>query len=90
MRVEKYIDLRYTLRYLGVGSIGSSSMFGDNESLDLISMSFTTKLYKRHNTLQFHRIKESVAAGICRLHYLLENLNPADARSNHWSYSDVW
>ena len=43
--VEKIIDFRSTLKYLGVGIIRSSYMFRDNESVVLSLMNFTTKLY---------------------------------------------
>ena len=51
--VEQIIDLRTTLRYLGVSIIGSSYTFGDNESVILSSMNFTTKLHKSYNALSF-------------------------------------
>ena len=47
--VEQIIDLRTTLRYLGVRIIGHSYMFGDNESVVNSSMKLTSKLHKRHN-----------------------------------------
>ena len=47
--VEQIIDIRTSLRYLGVRIIGSSYMFGDNESVVFSSMNFTTKLHKIHN-----------------------------------------
>ena len=86
----KFTDLRTTLSYLGVIIIGSSYMFGDNGSVVLSSVSFTTKLDKSHNVLSFHQVRESIAAGICRFHYLPGELNPVDILSKHWSYSDVW
>ena len=65
-------------------------MFGDNESVVLSSMNFTTKLHKKHNVLSFHQVREYIAAGICRFHYLPGELNPADVISKHWLYSDIW
>ena len=64
--VEKIIDLRTTLGYLGVKTIGSSYMFEHNESVVLSSIYFTTKLQKRHNALSLHRVRESITTGICR------------------------
>ena len=60
--VEQIIDLRTTLRYLGVRNIGHSYMFGDNESVVNSSMKLTSKLHKRHNALSYHRVRESIAA----------------------------
>ena len=62
--MEQIIDLRNTLRYLGVPIMGSSYMFGDNESVVNSSMKIDAKLHKRHNALSFHRVRESIAAGI--------------------------
>ena len=59
--MEQIIDLRTTLRYLGVRIIGSSYMFEDNESVVLSSMNFTTKLHRRHKSLLFHQFRESIA-----------------------------
>ena len=87
---RKIVDIRTTLRYLGVRIIGSSYMFGDNKSVVLISMNFTTKLHKRHNALSFHQVRESIAAGIFRFHYRPGKLNRANVLSKHWSHSDVW
>ena len=64
-------------------------MFEDNEYLILNSMNFHTKLYKRHNTLFFHRVTESIVAGVC-IFYLPGELNLADGISKHWSHSDIW
>lgn len=88
--VEQIIDIRTTLRYLGVPIIGPSQMFGDNESVVNSSSRIHTKLHKRHNALSFHRVRESIAADICRFHHLPSKFNPADIVSKHWSYNCVW
>ena len=44
--VEQVVDLRTTLRYVGARIIGSSYMFGDNESVVLSSMNFNTNYVK--------------------------------------------
>ena len=88
--VEQIIDLRNTLRYLGVPIMGSSYMFGDNESVVNSSMKIDAKLHKRHNALSFHRVRESIAAGVCNFFFLPGEFNPADILSKHWSYSCVW
>ena len=88
--VEQLIDIRTTLRYLGVPIIGPSHMFGDNESVVNSSENMYSKLHKRHNALSFHRVRESIAAGLCRFHHLPGKFNPADITSKHWSYTCVW
>ena len=88
--VDQIIDLRTTLRYLGVPVLDPSQMFGDNESVVNSSMKFHSKLHKRHNVLSFHRVRKSIAADICRFHHVRSEDNPADILSKHWSYNCVW
>ena len=54
--VEQIIDLRNTLRYLGVPICKKSYMFGDNESVVNSSSIPHAKLHKRHTALSFHCI----------------------------------
>ena len=65
-------------------------MFGDNESVVNSSSRIHTKLHKRHNALSFHRVRESIAADICRFHHLRSKFNPADIVNKYWSYNCVW
>ena len=88
--VEQIIDIRTTLRYLGVPIVGSSQMFGDNESVVNSSEHIHARLHKRHNALSFHRVRESIAASICRFHHIPGKINPADILSKHWGYNCVW
>ena len=68
--VEQIIDLRLTLRYLGVPIEGSSYLFGDNKSVVDSSTMPHGKLHKRHHALSFHKTREAVAAGIVRYHHV--------------------
>ena len=88
--VEQIIELRSTLRYLGVPIHNKSNMFGDNQSVVNSSMQVHAKLHKRHNMLSFHRVHESIAAGIVNFLYIPGQLNPADLLSKHWGYAQVW
>ena len=87
---DQAIDLRNTLRYLGVPVEEKSWMFGDNESVVGSSMRINAKLHKRHTMLSFHRIREAIAAGIIAFFHLPGSQNPADILSKHWGYSKVW
>src|SRR5687768_11416230 len=49
--VEQIVDLRNTLRYLGVPIQERSYMFGDNESVVNLSTTPHAKLHKRHTAL---------------------------------------
>jgi Reverse transcriptase (RNA-dependent DNA polymerase) len=88
--MEQIIDLRLSLRYLGVHVKGSTTMFGDNESVVNSSSLPHARLHKRHNALSFHRVREGIAAGIARFHHVPSNANPADILSKQWGYQQAW
>ncbi|CAJ1931198.1 unnamed protein product [Cylindrotheca closterium] len=88
--VEQIMDLRYTLRYLGVPIQGRSYMFGDNESVVNSSSRPDAKLHKRHDALSFHRVREAVASNKLSFIHMDGDKNPADILSKHWGYQQVW
>ena len=88
--VDQIIDLRYTLRFLGVPLEGKAHMFGDNESVVTSSTFPFSKLNKRHNILSYHRVREAIAAKFVDFHHISGKLNPADILSKHWANCDVW
>jgi hypothetical protein len=87
--VEQIIDLRTTLRYLGIPVQDKSYMFGDNKSMVDSSMQLHVKLHKRHTMLSFHRVREAIASGIVGFFYIPGDTNPADILSKHWGYSQI-
>jgi hypothetical protein len=88
--MEQIIDLRNTLRYLGVPIRGTSMMFGDNETvINTVSVPHA-RLQKRHVALIYHKVREAVAAGIMRFHHVRGKLNPADILSKQWDYTSIW
>ena len=87
---EQVIDLRMTLRYLGIEVKGPSYMFGDNENVVNTSSMPHGKLHKRHNALSYHRVREAIAAGIIKFNHVRGNTNPADILSKHWDMPSVW
>ena len=88
--VEQIIDLRQTLRYLGVPIREKSYMFGDNKSVVDSSTHVHSKLHKRHTILSFHRVCAAIASGMMAYHFIPGEKNPADVLSKHWGYSQVW
>ena len=88
--VEQIIDLRNTLRYLGVPLREKAFMFGDNQSVVNSSMEVHAKLHKRHTILSFHRVREAIASGIVRFHFIPGATNIADILSKHWVHAQVW
>ena len=88
--VDQVIDLRITLRYLGIPVREKSYMFGDNQSVVTNSTIPHSSLSKRHNALAYHRVREMIAAKILGYYWIDGKENPADVVSKHWSYPQVW
>jgi len=88
--VDQIIDLRTTLRYLGVPVNVKSYMFGDNQAVVTNSSVPHSSLNKRHNALSYHRVREMIAAKILGFYWIDGKRNPADIVSKHWSYPQVW
>jgi hypothetical protein len=84
------IDLRNTLRYLGVEVIGKSIMFGDNNSVIISSTIPHSNLKKRHNALSYHRVREAIAAKIIGFYKIDSKLNISDVLSKHCGYLQAW
>ena len=80
--MEQIIDLRMTLRYLGVPIKGRAYMFAYNESVITSSTLPHSRLTKRHNALSYHRVREAIVAKILNFAYIKGENNPADILSN--------
>ena len=65
---EQIIDLRHTLRYLGVPIKTKSYLFGDNRSVVTSSTLPHSTLGKRHNILAYHQGREAIASKIIAYH----------------------
>jgi hypothetical protein len=87
---EQIIDLRTTLRYLGVPIATRSFMFGDNKSVVTSSTIPHSVLNKRHNALSYHRVREAIAAKILAFVHIEGSKNPADILSKHYGHAQVW
>jgi hypothetical protein len=88
--VEQIIDLRLTLRYLGVPISGPSMMFGDNESVVNSAAIPHSKMHKRWVALSYHRVRWAVAASIVKIYFVAGKKNPADILSKHWDFPSVY
>ena len=88
--VDQIMDMRNTLRYLGVPVKGRSFLFGDNQAVVTNSVIPHSTLSKRHNALSYHRVREAIAAGVINFYWIDGKLNPADIVSKHWAYPQVW
>ena len=87
---EQVIDIQTTFRYLGVPIKGKSYMFGDNDSVIKSSTHVDAKLHKRHVTLSFHQVRESVAASIITLGHIKSKFNPLGILSKFWTHNSIW
>ena len=64
---EQIIDLRHTLRYLGVPIKTNSYLFRDNRSVVTSSTLPHSTLGKRHNILAYHQLWEAIASKILHI-----------------------
>ena len=87
---EQIIDLRTTLRYLGVPIRESSYLFGDNKTVVDSGSLPHAKLHKRHTMLSYHRVREAIASGMVKFYHIPGEINPADILSKHWGYQQIW
>ena len=87
---EQTIDMRTTLRYLGVPISGPTLMFGDNKTVVDSGSTPKARLHKWHVLLSFHRVREAMASRILRFIYIPGSINPADLLSKAWGYQQIW
>ena len=87
---DQIVDLRYSLRMLGVPILHQSFMFGDNKSVVTNSTLPHSTLAKRHHALNYHRVREAVASGFLRFHFVNGKENPADCLTKHNSHAVDW
>ena len=67
--VDQIIDIRTTLRYLGVPIRDKSYMFGDNKSVVTSSTIPNSTISKRHHLASYHRVREAIAAKFISFHW---------------------
>jgi hypothetical protein len=76
--VEMTEALRYKLRMFGIPIDGPSNVFCDNKSVVTNSTVPTSLLSKKHNSIAYHRVCESVAANVIRIAKVHTKENLAD------------
>jgi hypothetical protein len=74
--VDQIIDLRNSLRYMGVPIRYKSYLFGDNCSVVPSSVFPQSVIAKRHLLLSYHRVREAIAAGYIGYYWMDGNNNP--------------
>jgi hypothetical protein len=61
--IDMIEGLRYKLRMMGVPIDGATQVFGDNDAVIKSTTRPESTLKKKHNAINYHRIREAVAAG---------------------------
>ena len=84
---EQIVDIRQTLRYLGVPIKSKAYMFGDNKSVVTSSTVPHSLQSKRHNILSYHRVREAIAAKILVFRWYVSSQK---LPSKHWEVSKVF
>jgi hypothetical protein len=87
---EQVMDIRYTLRMMGIPLDGPSWMFGDNASVITSSTIPHSTLNKRHNALSYHRVREALAAKIIYLLHVDGKVNPSDILTKPLGWVNFW
>ena len=65
--IELIEALRYKLRMFGIPIDGATNIFCDNEAVTKNCSNPTSTLKKKHHLIAYHRNREAVAAGTCRI-----------------------
>lgn len=70
--------LRYKLRMMGVPILGETNCFCDNQSVVTNSIVPQSTLAKKHNSVAYHKVRESVAMGAVRIAHEKGKFNLSD------------
>ena len=65
--IEMIEGLRYKLRMMGVQIDGPCNLFCDNESVVKNTTRPESPIKKKHNSVAYHKARESIASKICRI-----------------------
>jgi hypothetical protein len=87
---EQIMDLRYTLRSMGVPIEKATWLLGDNKSVITSSTIPHSTLSKRHNALAYHRVRSAVAGGYLKFCHMDGKQNPADIMTKFLPYPSFW
>jgi hypothetical protein len=76
--VELVEGLRYKLRMMGIPIEGPASVYGGNEAVVKSKTAPESTLKKKHNAINYHRVREAVAGGTIRIAWEDTNTNLSD------------
>jgi hypothetical protein len=78
LAVEQLIALRYSIIMLGCNLEPSSLMLGDNMAVVLNTTIPSSAIKKKHQACNYHKIRESIAAGFIQFAHIRSETNMAD------------
>lgn len=84
---DKNIALRIKLRMFGVPILGPSNFFGDNEAVVKNTSLPESTLNKKHNAINYHVVRESVASNSMRVGKIDGKANKSDALTKLQPYN---
>ena len=87
---EHIVDLRITLRSMGVPIDGPSWLLGDNQSVVTSSTIPQSVMAKCHNALSFHRVRAAIATGMMQFCHVSGKENAADVMTEFLPYAVFW
>ena len=90
MATEQIMDIRQTLRYLGVPIGAKPFLFGDNRSVVTSATLPHSTLNKMQNILAFHRVREAIAGKPRAFYWIQSAYNLSDMLSKHWDHPTVY
>ena len=76
--IEQIIFLKYCLYMLGVNHEPTSVLVGDNMAVALNNTIPSSALKKKHQACNYHKVRESIAAGFIRYGHIKSEENVAD------------
>ena len=76
--VETLMSLRYFITMLGCQLEPSSLLLGDNMAVVLNTTIPSSALKKKHQACNYHKVRESIAAGFIRFAHIRSEENLAD------------
>jgi hypothetical protein len=87
---QKIIDLRYTLRRMGIPLDGPSWMFGNNRSVIKSSTIPHYTLNKNHKSLSYHCVPEYIAVKFLYLLHVSGKLSLTDMLTKPLGWASFW
>ena len=87
---DQIMDMRYTLRYLGVPIKSKSYMFCEIRSVVTSATLPHSTLSKQHSILAFYRVREAIAAKIIDFHWIPSEYNLCDMLSKHLDHNKIF